>query len=125
MIDSFWDVILWMLALFIFAMFFWLFISVLADLWTDPETSGWGKAFWTFFVVILPWLGILIYLIARGGGMAERAMMKQKQQEDYIRQVAGSGKSSASELAALSDLKAKGDLTQEEFDKAKASLLSS
>ena len=124
MIDSFWDVILWMLALFIFAMFFWLFISVLADLWSDPDTSGGGKAFWTFFVVILPWLGILIYLIARGGGMAERAMQKQKAQEDYIRQVAGSG-SSASELAALSDLKAKGDLTQEEFDKAKAALLSS
>ncbi len=124
MIDSFWDVILWMLALFIFAMFFWLFISVLSDLWTDPETSGWGKAFWTFFVVILPWLGILIYLIARGGGMTERAIMKQKQQEEYIRQVAGGG-SAASELAALADLKEKGHITDEEFNKAKASLLAS
>jgi uncharacterized membrane protein YcjF (UPF0283 family) len=122
LIDSFWDVILWMLAFFVFAMFFWLFVSVLADLWTDPDTSGWGKAFWTFFVVILPWLGILIYLIARGGGMAERAMKKQQAQEAYIRQVAGGG-SAATELAALSELKAKGDLTQEEFDKAKASLL--
>lgn len=73
-------------------------------------------------MVILPWLGILIYLIARGGGMAERALKKQQAQEAYIRQVAGSG-GSASELAALSELKAKGDLTQEEFDKAKAAIL--
>jgi TRAP-type C4-dicarboxylate transport system permease small subunit len=122
LIDNFWDVILWMLAFFVFAMFFWLFVSVLADLWSDPDTGGGAKAFWTFFIVILPWLGILIYLIARGGGMAERAMKKQQAQEEYIRKVAGSG-SSASELAALSDLKAKGDLTQEEFNKAKASLL--
>ncbi len=125
MIDSFWDVILWMLALFIFAMFFWLFISVLTDLWSDPEAGGGTKALWTFFVVILPWLGILIYLIARGGGMAERAMQKQKQQEEYIRQVAGGGGSAASELAALADLKEKGHITDEEFNKAKASLLAS
>lgn len=81
--SGFWDVILWMLALFLFAMFFWLFISVLADLWTDPDASGGAKAGWTFFVIILPWLGILIYLIARGGGMAERAY--KKQQRELIR----------------------------------------
>jgi hypothetical protein len=126
LIDSFWDVILWMLALFVFAMFFWLFITVLADLWSDPDTGGWGKAGWTFFVVILPWLGILIYLIARGGSMADRAMKRQKAQEDYIRQVAGSGGgggSAASELESLARLKASGDITQEEFDQAKAKLL--
>lgn len=124
---SFWDVIWWMLALFIFAMFFWLFISVLADLWTDHEASGWTKAGWTFFIVILPWLGILIYLIARGSGMAERSFAKQAAQEEYIRKVAGStgdGVSSADELAKLAALKDKGVLTEEEFNTQKAKLLS-
>ena len=122
MIDSFWDVVLWMLAFYVLMMFFWLFIMVLSDAWTNPDSSGWAKTGWTLLVIFFPWLGILIYMIANSDGMAERAMAKQRAKEDYIRQVASSG-SSASELAALSDLKAKGDLTQEEFDKAKASLL--
>lgn len=122
MIDSFWDVILWMLAVYVFAMFFWLFIVVLSDLWSNPDSGGGAKAFWTFFIIIVPWLGLLVYLIANGNGMAERALKKKQAQDQYIRQVAGSG-SSASELATLSDLKAKGDITQAEFDKAKASLL--
>jgi hypothetical protein len=121
LIDGFWDVVLWMLALFVFTMFFWMFITVLADMWTDPDASGWAKAGWTFFIVILPWLGILIYLIAKGGGMAERAMKKQRAQEQYIHQVAGGG--SASELATLAELKEKGHITEEEFNKAKASIL--
>ena len=73
-------------------------------------------------MIFFPWLGILIYMIANGNGMAERSMKKKQAQEDYIRQVAGSG-SSATELATLSDLKAKGDITQAEYDKAKAELL--
>jgi hypothetical protein len=111
-----------MLALFVFTMFFWMFITVLADMWTDPDSSGGAKAGWTFFIVVLPWVGILIYLIAKGSGMAERAMKKQQAHDDYIRQVAGSG-GSASELATLADLKEKGHITQAEFDKAKADLL--
>jgi ABC-type multidrug transport system fused ATPase/permease subunit len=122
LIDSFWDVILWMLAVYVFAMFFWLFIVVLSDMWSNPDSGGGAKAFWTIFIIIVPWLGLLIYLIANGSGMGERALKKREAQENYIRQVAGSG-GSASELATLSDLKAKGDITQAEFDKAKASLL--
>lgn len=121
-LSDFWTVIWWMLALFIFAMFFWLFISVLADLWRDHEASGWAKAGWTFFIVILPWLGILIYLIARGDGMAQRAYSRQAAQDDYIRQVASSG-SSADELAKLHDLKEKGAITEAEYDGQKAKLL--
>lgn len=123
--STFWDVILWMLALFLLMMFFWLFVTVLADLWTDPDASGWSKAGWTFFVVVLPWLGILIYLIARGGGMGERALQKRAAQEEYIRQVAGSsgGASAADELAKLADLKSKGVISEEEFNTAKARLL--
>ena len=123
---SFWDVIWWLLALFIFAMFFWLFISVLADLWQDPDASGWAKAGWTFFVVILPWLGILIYLIARGGGMAERAVAKQARQQEYIAQAANeasTGAGTADELAKLADLKDRGVLSEDEFSAQKAKLL--
>ena len=123
---SFWDVIWWLLALFILAMFFWLFISVLADLWQDPDVGGWGKAGWTFLIVILPWLGILIYLIARGGGMAERALAKQARQQDYIAQLAAdmpSGPGAADEIAKLADLKEKGVISEEEFSAQKAKLL--
>lgn len=119
--SGFWDVILWMLALFLFAMFFWLFVSVLADLWSDPEAGGWTKAVWTFLVVVLPWLGILIYLIARGGGMAERASKKVEAQEDHIRRVAGA--SPAEELVKLAELKEAGHISDEEFNAAKAKLL--
>jgi ABC-type multidrug transport system fused ATPase/permease subunit len=111
-----------MLAFYVFVMLIWLFIMVLSDAWSNPDTSGGVKALWTFFIIILPLFGILIYLISQGSGMAERSMKRKQAQEDYIRQVAGSG-SSASELATLSDLKAKGDITQAEFDKAKAELL--
>jgi uncharacterized membrane protein len=102
-------------------MFFWMFITVLADMWSDPDSSGGAKAGWTFFIVVLPWLGILIYLIAKGGGMAERAMKKQQAHDEYIRKVAGAG--SASELATLAELKEKGHITEEEYSKAKASIL--
>ena len=123
---SFWDVIWWLLALFVFAMFFWLFISVLADLWQDPDASGGAKAGWTFFVVILPWLGILIYLIARGGGMAERSIAKQARQQEYIAQArseALSDTGTADELAKLADLKDRGVLSEDEFNAQKAKLL--
>jgi len=121
-IDGFWDVILWMAALFFFMMFFWLFIMVLSDLWGDPDASGGSKAGWTFLLVILPWLGILIYLIARGDSMGERALKKAKAQEEYIRKIAGGG-GSADELAKLADLKDKGVLSADEFNAAKAKLL--
>lgn len=117
-LSDFWTVIWWMLALFIFAMFFWLFILVLADLWTDHEASGLAKAGWTFFVVIVPWLGILIYLIARGDGMAERSYAKQAAKG--VGQVGGSG---ADELAKLHDLKEKGAITEAEYNAQKAKLL--
>ncbi len=122
---TFWSVVLWMIWLFFIMMFFWMFVTVLADLWTDKEASGGSKAGWTILIVLLPLLGILIYLIARGDGMNQRAMAKaaaaQEAQESYIREVAGSP---ADELAKLADLKDKGLLSEEEFDSAKAKLLS-
>lgn len=121
---TFWSVVLWMIYLFFLMMFFWMFITVLADLWTDKEAGGGAKAGWTILIVLLPLLGILIYLIARGSGMNERAMAKaaaaQAAQDEYIRNVAGG---SADELAKLADLKEKGHISQQEFDAAKAKLL--
>ena len=100
-------------------------ITILNDLFRDHETSGWGKAAWVLFLVFVPFLTALIYLIARGGGMRDRAIKAQaeaKQHMDtYIQQQAHS--SPADELHKLNDLKEKGALSAEEFDRAKARLL--
>ena len=70
LMDLFWS----MLWFFLFFAWIWLLITIFSDIFRSHDLSGWGKAFWTIFVVILPWLGVLIYLIARGGSMQERAM---------------------------------------------------
>jgi hypothetical protein len=119
-----WD-ILW---LFTFIIWFWLLITVFGDIFRDHDLSGVGKTLWIIFVIVLPYLGVFVYLIARGKGMAERnvAAMSaaQKAQADYIKSVAGSGSASASEeLARLADLKDKGVLSDEEFQAAKAKVL--
>jgi hypothetical protein len=111
--------------IFCFVAWIWVLISLFSDLFNDPSVSGWGKAGWTFLLFLVPFLGALIYLIARGGGMQERAMARataaQKQFDDYIRQTAGS--SSASELETLAGLRSKGVLSDSEFEQAKAKLL--
>ncbi len=88
--DLFWS----MLWFFLFFAWIWLLIMIFSDIFRSHDLSGWGKAFWTIFVVILPWLGVLIYLIARGGSMQERAMAQAVQQEkaqrEYIQQVSAS-----------------------------------
>ena len=88
--DLFWS----MLWFFLFFAWIWLLITIFADIFRSDDLSGWGKAFWTIFVVILPWLGVLIYLIARGGSMQERAMAQavaqEKAQREYIQQVSAS-----------------------------------
>jgi hypothetical protein len=123
--DLFWS----MLWFFLFFAWIWLLIMIFSDIFRSHDLSGWGKAFWTIFVVILPWLGVLIYLIARGGSMQERAMAQAVQQEkaqrEYIQQVsASSASSSADELEKLATLKSQGVITDEEFAAQKAKLLS-
>ncbi|HEX7279453.1 MAG TPA: SHOCT domain-containing protein [Solirubrobacterales bacterium] len=123
---SFGELLLLVLEVFLFVAWFWILIVIISDLFRDHEISGWGKAAWVFFLVFLPFLGALIYLIARGDGMRERTIKAQEdakgQFDAYVREQAHS--SPADELHKLSELKAKGDLSSEEFEQAKAKLLS-
>jgi hypothetical protein len=110
---------------FFFVIWIWILIVILNDLFRDHELSGWAKAAWVLFLVFIPFLTALIYLIARGSGMRDRTLKAQadaKQHMDsYIREQAHV--SPADELHKLQELKEKGALTDEEFDKAKAKLL--
>ncbi len=111
---------------FFFVIWIWILITILTDLFRDHALSGWAKAAWVLFLVFIPFLTALIYLIARGAGMRERAIKAQaeaKQHFDtYVREQAHGG-SPADELHKLNELKEKGALSNEEFDKAKAKLL--
>jgi hypothetical protein len=122
------DVFLSMLWFFLFFIWIWLLISVFGDIFRSDDLSGWAKAFWTIFVVILPWLGILVYLIARGSGMQKRALDQAQAQaaqfQDYVRQTTGGAAGTADELAKLAELRDKGALTEAEFAAQKAKLLS-
>ena len=125
-LDFFWA----MLWFFLFIIWIWLLITVFIDIFRNDSMGGWGKALWVIFVILLPFLGVFIYLIVYGGSMQERSMKQaaaaQQAQNDYIRQVAGtSGDSTADQLAKLNDLKNQGVITQDEFDQQKAKLLNS
>jgi type VI protein secretion system component VasK len=121
--------VLWsMIWFFLFIIWIYLLVVVFSDIFRSDDLGGWGKALWIIFIIVLPYLGVLVYMIARGSSMQERAM-KDAQRADaasrqYIQSVAGSSSSSAEEIARLADLKAKGALTDEEFKAAKAKALS-
>ncbi|HEY7917552.1 MAG TPA: SHOCT domain-containing protein [Acidimicrobiales bacterium] len=116
-----------MLEFFLFFLWIWLLIVIFADIFRSHDMGGLAKALWVIFVIILPFLGVLIYLIARGGSMQERAAAQAQRQQQafdsYVKETAGSS-SSADELSKLADLKAKGVLTDAEFEAQKAKLLS-
>jgi hypothetical protein len=118
---------LWtMVEIFLFILWIWLAIMVFVDIFRSHDMGGFAKAIWVLFVIILPFLGVFIYLIARGGSMhdraAQQAAREQKAFDSYVKQTAGSS-GSADELAKLADLKAKGVITDAEFDAQKAKLL--
>jgi Short C-terminal domain/Phospholipase_D-nuclease N-terminal len=117
-----------MLEFFLFFLWIWLLIVVFGDIFRSRDLGGLAKALWVLFVIIIPYLGVLIYLIARGGSMHERAEQQAARQQqafdEYVKQTAGSGGNSADELAKLADLKSKGVLTDAEFEAQKAKILS-
>ena len=112
--------------IFLWITWLWLLFAIFGDLFSDPEESGWGKAGWTVLVLILPYLGIFIYLIARGGGMAERSMNRQRQAkaefDSYVRETASSS-GPAGEIAHAKSLLESGAISQEEFEALKAKAL--
>jgi hypothetical protein len=124
---SFGQALLAIVEVFLFVAWLWILFAVIADLFRDHELSGWAKAGWVVVLILLPLLGTLIYLIARGQGMRERSIAEQRelqgQLDTYVRDTAGT--SSADQLHKLSDLKQRGDITQAEFDQQKAKLLAS
>lgn len=122
LMDLFWS----MLWFFMFFLWIWLLISLFSDIFRSDDLSGWGKAGWVIFLIVLPFLAALVYLIARGGSMQERTMAdmaaRERATRSYIQEVAGSG-SAADELAKLASLRDSGALTEQEFSQQKAKLL--
>jgi hypothetical protein len=123
---SFGDVMWTMLVFFVWILFFWLLFGVFGDLFGRHDISGWAKAGWTIFVIILPFLGIFVYLISQGKSMGERAQQRaqaqQSQMDNYVRSVATSG-SSTEEIAKGKQLLDSGAITQAEYDQLKAKAL--
>ena len=120
------DALLTVLEIFLFVIYFWILITIIGDLFRDHQLSGWAKAGWVLLLLVLPFLGALIYLIARGEGMRDRTVREQadmqRHMDAYIRETTSTG-SSVDELAKLSELRDKGAISDEEFERAKAKLL--
>ncbi|MGW0119952.1 SHOCT domain-containing protein [Streptomyces sp. NPDC003327] len=135
LLNVFWT----MLWFFLWVMWLFLLFKVISDIFRDHSLNGWAKAGWLVFCILLPYLGVLVYVIARGRSMGERDAKQAKDAEaafqDYIRKTAGSsgaqgtggragaGASSIDELSRLADLRDKGAITDEEFERAKAKVL--
>src|ERR1700748_1705178 len=119
---SFGEGLLLVFEFFLLFAWIWILISILGDLFRDHQLSGVAKAVWVFFLVFLPFFGVLLYLIVRGSGMRDRTIKQQadvkKEMDSYVREQAGAA-SPAEELHKLNELKEKGALSSEEFDKAK------
>jgi len=123
------QVFLSMLWFFLFFIWIWLLIVVFSDIFRSHDMGGFAKAIWVIFVIIAPYLGVLVYLIARGHKMAEHAQEAAAAQDaaarQYIQSAAGTTKSTAEEVAHLNDLKNQGVLSDAEFEAAKAKALGS
>jgi hypothetical protein len=119
------DVFFSMLWFFLFFIWIWLLISVFSDVFRSDDLSGWGKALWTLFVIVLPYLGVLVYLIARGKKMglhaSHDAARRDQEMRTYVQSVAGT--STAGEIERLAELQRSGAISDAEFQQAKAKLL--
>ena len=124
LLGVFWTI----LEIFLWVIWFWILITVFIDIFRSHDLNGWGKALWFLFVLFIPLIGVLVYLIARGGKMHERAVRTAQQQDQqyrqYVQDAAGSG-NTADQLAKLADLRDRGVITPAEFEAQKAKVLAS
>jgi ABC-type multidrug transport system fused ATPase/permease subunit len=122
-LGAFWTIFI----IFLWVIWFWILITVFIDIFRSHDLSGGAKALWFIFVLFIPLIGVLVYLIARGGKMHERAARQAQAQEQefrsYVQEAAGPG-STADQLAKLADLRDRGVITPAEFDREKAKVLS-
>jgi hypothetical protein len=125
LLNIFWTILLF----FLWVMWFWILISVFIDIFRSHDLNGWGKALWFLFVLLIPLLGVLVYLIVRGGSMHERAARQAQQQDqafrEYVRSTAQTPASSADQLEKLASLRDRGVITPQEFDREKTKVLTS
>ena len=119
-LDVFWSMIIF----FFWVIWIWIVITVLIDIFRRRDIGGWGKALWVVFVVVLPWLGVLVYLIVEHDGMRERSVRQAQEQkqafDSYVRDAAGG---SADQIAKAKALRDDGTITEEEFQQLKAKAL--
>jgi hypothetical protein len=124
-LDNFWNVIWIIFWSFAFVAYLFALFAIVADLFRDHKLNGWWKALWILFLIFVPFLTVLVYLIARGRGMAERSAREQRQvqraTDDYIKQVAGA--SPADEITKAKQLLDNGTITQDEYASLKAKIL--
>ena len=122
LLGVFWTI----LEIFLFVIWFWILITEFIDIFRIQDLSGGGKALWFLFVLFIPLIGVLVYLIARGSSMQERAAQRAQQQDEafrgYVQEVAGEP-STADQLAKLADLRDRGVITAQEFESQKAKIL--
>lgn len=122
LLGAFWTI----LEIFLWVLWIWIVIMIMIDIFRSRDLSGWGKALWFLFVLLIPLIGVLVYLIVRGGSMHERAVQQAQQQDKemraYVREAAGP-QSSADQLAKLADLRDRGVITAQEFEREKAKVL--
>ena len=122
-----WDVIVSIFWFMLLVAWIWLMIAIISDVFRDDEMSGGAKALWCIFIVLLPWLGVLVYLIARGGSMRDRAMREQARNEQqfrsYVREVSASGTGVSDELAKLAQMRDAGTISPQDYELAKQKVL--
>ena len=111
----------------LFVIWIWLLFAIFGDIFRSEDLSGWGKALWSIFVIVLPYLGVFVYLIARGHKMQEHAVARAQAQDaamrGYVRDVAGSSSSPTDELVRLAELRDKGAINEAEYQQLKAKVI--
>src|SRR3974390_1462339 len=123
LLGAFWTIF----EIFLWIIWIWILIYVFIDIFRSRDLSGWAKALWFLFVLLIPLIGVLVYLIVRGSSMHERAVQQAQQQDRelraYVQEAAGTQTSTADQLAKLADLRDRGVITPEEFEREKAKIM--